>query len=288
MKSLSVFPLIALLSAIQVFPATVAVSGELMFRQVQSSNRDLDEPHDILLSPDGSLLFVADNGNNRIVVLDAHTLERRAILGEGLVIAPHDVCFDKDGRLLVADTGNNRIAIFELTDLNARFAGEITERIRSPEGVAVHKDGRVFATGAGSGNLVVYKNGQVVAEAKGFSAPHDVEFDREGRVWVADANNNRLVQLDDKLEIVRTVSGAPFNFKGPRYVDFDGSNRMFVADKYSNSIKVISPEGKLVKVLGGGNSGTFDRPEGVEIRGGDLWFSDTYNNRIVRYRRISP
>jgi len=284
MKSLSIFPLIILLSGIQLFPAPVVASGELTLRQIRSSNSDFDEPHDIVLSTDGSLLFVADNGNDRIVMLDALTLERRATLGEGLVTAPHDVCFDSDGRLLVADTGNNRIAVFELKDLNASLVGEISERILGPEGVAVHEDGRVFATGTGSGNLVVYQEGKVVAEAEGFSAPHDVEFDREGRVWIADANNNRMVRLDDELKIVQTVSGAPFNFSGPRYMDFDAANRMFVADKYSNSIKVVSPEGELMQVLGGGNSRVFDRPEGVEIHGGDLWFSDTYNNRIVRYR----
>lgn len=284
MKRLSVISLIVLLLGIQALPAPATASGEPVLSQVQSSNRDFSEPHDIVLSPDGSLLFVADNGNDRIVVLDPLTLEHRATLGEGLVSAPHDVCFDRDGRLLVADTGNNRIAVFELEDMNASLVGEISERILSPEGVAVHEDGRVFATGAGSGNLVVYREGQVVAEKKGFSAPHDVEFDREGEVWVADANHNRMVQLNENMKVVRVVSGTPFDFSGPRYVDFDRLNRMFVADKYSNSIKVISPEGELVQVLGGGKSGIFDRPEGVEIRGGDLWFSDTYNNRIVRYR----
>ena len=32
----------------------------------------------------------------------------------------------------------------------------------------------------------------------------------------------------------------------------------------------------------------FNRPEGVEIRGSDVWFSDTYNDRIVRYRMTGP
>ena len=286
MKSPSIILLIILLSGIQLFSAPAVASGDLTLSLIQSSNREFSEPHDIVLSPDGSLLFVADNGNDRIVVLDAFTLERRATLGEGLVAAPHDVCFDSDGRLLVADTGNNRIAVLELKDLSASLVGEMSERILSPEGVAVHADGRVFATGAGSGNLVVYKDGKVVAEAEGFSAPHDVELDREGRIWVADANHNRMVQLDDKLKVSRTVSGAPFNLSGPRYMDFDGAGRMFVADKYSNSIKVVTPEGKLLQVLGGGNSRLFDRPEGVEILGSDLWFSDTYNNRIVRYRMV--
>ena len=62
----------------------------------------------------------------------------------------------------------------------------------------------------------------------------------------------------------------------------------YVADKYSNSIKVIAPNGDLLHIIGGEKSGKgpnlFDRPEGVEIRSKDIWFSDTYNDRIVRYR----
>jgi hypothetical protein len=54
------------------------------------------------------------------------------------------------------------------------------------------------------------------------------------------------------------------------------------------TIKVIAASGRLLQVLGqaraGKGPGVFDRPEGVEIRGRDLWFADTYNNRIVRYR----
>ena len=63
---------------------------------------------------------------------------------------------------------------------------------------------------------------------------------------------------------------------------------MYVADKYSNSIKVIAPNGELIQVIGGEKSGKgpnlFNRPEGVEIHGKDAWFSDTYNDRIVRYK----
>ncbi len=271
----------------------IASAEGLAFVMRAASAETYAEPHDIVLSPDGSLLYVADNGNDRIAVLDAETLKEVGVFAQGEVSEPHDVVFDSQGRLLVADTGNSRIAIYEVEKASGRLAGSLEGRIRRPEGVAVHTDGRVFATGAASNNLVVYRNGEVIGEVGGFAAPHDVEFDPAGNIWVADAANDRLVRLNDTLEITKILAGSPYHFNGPRYLDFDAAGRMYVADKYSHRIKVIAPGGELIGVLGkatsGKGEGVFDRPEGVEIRGNDIWFSDTYNDRIVRYRiRIIP
>ena len=267
---------------------TASRAGPLEFEMVATSAETYAQPHDIVLSPDAKALYVADNNNDRIVILDPQTLEEVGVFGEGEVSAPHDVAFDAQGRLLVADTGNSRIAIYEVEGTTGRLAGSLRGGIRRPEGVAVHADGRVFATGASSNNLVVYRDGAVTGEVGGFSSPHDVEFDREGGTWVADAANDRMVRLNDALEVTQTLSGAAYDFNGPRYMDFDEAGRMYVADKYTHRIKVIAPDGEVVHVLGTGSSGkgegVFDRPEGVEIRDRDIWLSDTYNNRIVRYR----
>lgn len=268
--------------------ATVAGADSLSFEMVAASAESYAKPHDIVLSPNGKLLYVADNDNDRIAVLDAQSLKELGVFAQGEVAAPHDVVFDAQGRLLVADTGNSRIAIYEVDRANGRLVGSLQGRIRRPEGVAVHKDGRVFATGAASNNLVVYRDGKVIGEVGGFAAPHDVELDPAGNIWVADAANDRMVRLNDKLEITQVLAGRPYEFNGPRYMDFDADGRMYIADKYTNSIKVIAPNGDLIAVLGkaasGKGEGVFNQPEGVEIRGNDIWFSDTYNDRVVRYR----
>ncbi len=261
---------------------------QLDFSLMSVSDESYALPHDIVLSPDGKFLFVSDNGNHRIAVLDAQTLEEVNVFGEGEVREPHDVVFDGEGRLLVADTGNSRIAIYEMNGTDGQLVGSLSGSIRRPEGVAVRPDGRVFATGAGSGNLVVYQNGEEIAQLGGFSSPHDVEFDNNGNVWVADANNHRMIKLNESLDIVTELGGSPYDFNGPRYMDFDQQGRMYVADKYTHSIKIIATDGSLIQVMGGPESGkgegVFDRPEGVEISGDLVWFADTYNDRIVLYR----
>lgn len=268
-------------------PAEVEADA-LNFKLAAVSAETYGLPHDIVLSPDGTALYVADNSNDRIVVLDPKTLKELGAFAQGEVAEPHDVAFDASGRLLVADTGNSRIAIYAVDGVGGRFVGSLAGRVRRPEGVAVHPDGRVFATGAASGNLAVYRDGRVIGEVGGFSSPHDVAVDATGGIWVADAANDRLVRLNDALQVTTILSGPAYGFSGPRYLDFDTAGRMYVADKYTHRIKVIAPDGKLIHVLGGPASGkgegVFDRPEGVEVRDDDIWFSDTYNNRVVRYQ----
>jgi len=271
--------------------SVAAVSASLDFKLMAASAENLGEPHDIVLSPDGKRLMVADNENNRIAVLEAASLTEMGAFGNNELSAPHDVVFDAQGHLLVADTGNHRIAIYDIDGAAGRLIGALEGRIRSPEGVGVHTDGRVFAIGTGSGNLVVFDGESIVAEVGGFSSPHDVEFDASGRAWVADASNDRLVRLNEALEIELVLSGDAYSFNGPRYLDFDAAGRLFVADKYSNQVKIIAPDGRLLQALGraqaGKGEGVFRRPEGVEIKGSDVWISDTYNDRIVRYRVTS-
>ncbi len=71
---------------------------------------------------------------------------------------------------------------------------------------------------------------------------------------------------------------------------FDDVGCLYVADKYSHQIKVLAADNTLILSLGSDHGelgpGKFDRPEGVTIRGSDVWFSDTYNDRIVRYRMV--
>ena len=53
-------------------------------------------------------------------------------------------------------------------------------------------------------------------------------------------------------------------------------------------VKVIGPDNKLLATLGSGQAGKnrawLNKLEGGAARGRDVWISDTYNTRILRYR----
>ena len=267
--------------------ASVA-AAELKLTYVGASSVNLGNPHDLKLSPDGRYLFVADVDNDRVAILDPASLELVASFGADHQGGTHDIDFDADGRVYVADTHNNRVTIYTLDGTRATLVGELGERIRGPEGVLVHPNGNVYVAGAWSGNVVAYRDGKIVAELGGLSSPHDIELAGGGDLWLADSGNSRVLRLSPELEIKQELGREKYAFNGVRYLDLTPQGILIAADKYSHSVKFIAADGSLLHVLGDGRAGKgpgrFTTPEGVEVRGEELWLADSGNDRVVKYR----
>lgn len=250
----------------------------------------LSNPHDLKLTPDGRYLFVSDVGNNRVTILDPVTLEFIGAFGADHQSGTHDVDFDASGWAYVADTHNSRVVIYEVEGTDAKQVGELTTGIRGPEGVLAHPNGRIYVAGAWSGNIVAFEDGIAINELRGLSAPHDLELASNGSdIWLADAGNSRLLLLSEDLEIKQELSRASYRFDGVRYLDLLDDGTLIAADKNNHQVKFIRPDGKLDMVLGGDpglGPNKFRTPEGVEVRGTDVWISDSGNNRVVLYRVI--
>lgn len=263
-------------------------AADLSFKFAGASTAPLNNPHDLKLSPDGKYLLVSDVGNNRIAALDPDTLAFISAFGSDHQSGTHDIDFDAAGRAYVADTHNNRVTVYRMDGATGTLIGEIGARIRGPEGVLAHPNGTLYVAGAWSGNVVAYRDGEIVGELTGLSSPHDLERGPGGDIWLADAGNDRMLLLSPNLKIKRELKGAPYNFNGVRYQDVLPDGTLIAADKNSHQVKVIAPDGKLVRVIGDGRPGKgpgkFTTPEGVEIRGDMVWISDSGNNRIVKYR----
>lgn len=278
-------------SAVLLLAGLIAAGGAMAQTTatfLAASAVDLDNPHDLKLSPDGEYLFVSDVGNNRVAILDPETLKMVDQFGADHQSGTHDVDFDAEGRAYVADTHNGRVTIYSLAGTKAKLVGELKERLSGPEGVLVHPNGRVYVAGAWSNNVVAYQDGKVVKELKGLSSPHDLERTPSGDIWLADAGNDRMLLLSPNLEIKREWKGAPYDFDGVRYQDILPDGTVIAADKNNHQIKFIAADGRVLLVLGSGSAdkgpGLFTTPEGVEVRGDTLWISDSGNDRVVKYR----
>lgn len=276
---------------------TATQAQQLVFESVAVSERVLSRPHDLILSTDGRHLFVSDLGNHVVRVLDADSLADVGVIGSGELSSPHDVALDHQGRLMVADTGNNRVAIFDLSGVSARLVDQLSEGLGRSEGVAQGPDGRVYATSVAGSHITVFRNGRRLGRAGGpgsganrYSRPHDIDVDDSGRVFVADPGNNRLQLLSPELEFQFSIGGAPpYDFNEPKYFALDGEGRLYVGDQYNHRVLVFDQSLALVGQMGTGVAGgalnQLNGLEGVTVRGKDVWIADTYNNRVVRYRR---
>jgi len=274
--------------------ANSAAAQEVVGTFLAASPATLSRPHDLALSADGGLLYVADLGNHAVTVLDAKTLRITGTIGKSELSAPHDVHLDRAGRLLVADTGNNRIAIYTVNGAEGKLVSEIRDGISGPEGVAEGADGTLYVVNTPLDNVVALRDGRKVLQAgvtgkkdNQYNRPHDVEVDAKGNVYVVDSGNDRIQVLNSELKAVRVIGGVPFNFNDPKYLFIDSQGWLYVADQRTSRIKILNAEYRPVGVIGsiqaGAEPGQLNNPEGVLVHGDRIWISDTYNNRVVLY-----
>lgn len=252
---------------------------------LRASKSILARPHDLLLSPDKRLLYVADQNNHAITVLDAETLALKGRFAEGKLSRPHDMVWDAQGRMLIADTGNDRIAIYAVDGVQARAVGELKGGLSSTEGLEIGRDGRIYATSVGDGTLVVYEKGKLARTIGGqgsgrdqFASPHDVAFAPDGNLWVADSSNDRVKIFDPSLKLVRILGKAEYGFSGVRYIAFDDAGRSYLADKYADRVVILDRSLKIAHVIG-----KLKNPEGVVTHGKRFWVSETYGDRVLLY-----
>lgn len=88
-----------------------------------------------------------------------------------------------------------------------------------------------------------------------FTTPQDLCQAGDGRIYVADTGNNRIVVLDEKMKQVLNVitafdnNGTEDSFKQPYGVCVSEKNEIYIADSQNNRIVVLDQEGKLVKIV---------------------------------------
>ncbi|NNE89505.1 MAG: hypothetical protein HKN27_15660 [Silicimonas sp.] len=257
----------------------------------RASEPVLADPHDLAIGPDGRL-YVADKFGARIAVLDAETLELIEMLGEGHLPGVHDISFGPDGKIAVAVTGTGAVAVYNSLEEMQR-PPSIGVTAPRTEGALLHSNGDLYVMASGIGALARFRGLEFLEAREGHLGAHDVAEAPDGSIWVADNNARRLVRYSPELEKLQTIEGPKFGFVGPRYMDVTASGLLVVADQDAHRVLLIDPErdgGSLIGVLGDGSPGMgpnkFDDPEGVAVDGPNYYFSDSDNNRIVRYTVI--
>jgi len=164
-----------------------------------------------------------------------------AELAEGLA-EPHDAVFSPDGRLIyLTDMGNSLVRVLDAMTL--RLLGTF-----------------------GRGEL---------------RHPHDADFDRAGRLLVADTGNDRIAIYEVEGARARLV-GEMTGLKGPEGVAVASDGRVYATNTGADTLAVLR-DGRIERTVGrrGDGPGEFARPHDVEVSAdGTVYVVDSGNDRV--------
>lgn len=166
------------------------------------------------------------------------------------------------------------------------------------DGVAVDKDGNIYAADSGSHEIDKFDSAGVFITSWGtqgsgdgeFQYPRDVAIDSEGNIYVADTENHRIQKLSSTGVFITawgTNGSGNGQFNYPYFLTLDASDNVYVSDRDNARIQKFNSEGTYLTQWGGNGSGDgqFSYPLGLAIDGqGDVYVVDAGNYRVEKFR----
>jgi sugar lactone lactonase YvrE len=140
-----------------------------------------------------------------------------------------------------------------------------------------------------------YGNGTGGNDLNGLQNPIGLCLDRNGSIYIADNNNNRVIKLQEGSlfgTIFAGTEGSGSNdtqLQGPTGLAIDTSSNIYIADSYNFRVMLWrqnSPTGILVAGTGipGGAMNTFSTLGRLAVDSmGNLYVSDSYNHRVMKW-----
>ena len=264
---------------------TLAGNGTLGFANGSGTSAVLASPAALTADASGNLYF-SDGATSRIrKVTTAGIVSTLAGNGSSGYVEgtgtgatfnwPQALSIAGNGNLIIADSNNQKIRVLPpLTTTSAYFSGST--------------QGNAGAIGT-------------AATAIRYNVPRGVLFHPQtGTVFVADSQNNRIVQLDTAGAIVNVIgqtsggltngTGTAAQFNYPQGLGVDTAGNLYVADTQNHAIRKITSSGVVTTVAGNGTSGyvdamgtsaRFKSPGALVVAtDGTIYVSDSGNNRI--------
>jgi len=212
---------------------------------------------------------IPDPTEGKTIVLGADLTIDAASASPVVLNAPRALAFARDGSLYVADSRSHRILHLDPSgalinefgawsgnDPNQPNPSAPPATFNEPWGVAVGPDGSVYVTD--TWNFRVQKftaDGKFVKMwseytpagsefAETFYGPRGITVDQDGRVFVADTGNKRIVVFDAGGNFITQFGTGGFDpgqFDEPVGVAVDPDGRVYVTDTWNQRVQVFEP-----------------------------------------------
>lgn len=262
-----------------------------------------DTPVGIAVTPSGDRIYVAETGGEFAVrVFDAtgaEVGELKPPADTGAEHVPVWIAVDPtNGDVYVTDRPTGSVYVYS-------GAGEYLREFRPPDAasgwqplaIAFDAAGGIFVTDLAEAAQVVKqydRDGglvQTFGAEDGLSFPNGLTVGKDGRLYVTDSNNGRLLVYAPTGELVATVGrgAGKGNLGLPRGLASDGLGRVFVVDSSGNGVNVyallgedeLQPEHRGFFGGQGADDGKFSFPMGIAVDDrGRVYVTDTANDRI--------
>jgi len=261
-------------------------------------NAQVNNPFGVALDASGNV-YIADAANNCIRMLNMTTGIISTIAGNGTAGATGD------GGLAIAAELNNPTGVAVDAAGNVYVADQANNKVRK---IAVATG--VITTIAGNGTAGYSGDGAAAASAE-LSSPYSVALDAGDNVYIADAGNNRIREINVSTGNISSVAGstAVGGFGGdgglatvatlnhPMGVALDASGNIYIADTYNGRIREVNiGSGKISTVAGNGTTAFvaglatatgLNLPTGVALDASSNIYIADANNNLVEMVTIS-
>jgi sugar lactone lactonase YvrE/DNA-binding CsgD family transcriptional regulator len=257
-------------------------------------------------------LYAIDVRSSRIVKFDPNgtVLTTWGSVGTGNGQFDFNVPPTRDGGIAIAADGT--VLVVDDTGRVQQFTGDgrllgvwpscgkgsAPGQFSWPTGIAVARDGTVYiGDGRGADRIQVFAPDGSLRAVWGssgsgpgeFAQPTPCAVDHAGNLYVADNSNSRVVELDARGQVVRTVGSAgngPGEFLGGLRVALDGAGNLYMTDNDNARAQKFDAQGRYLGEWGslGHGPGSMWYPNGIVIDShGDIYVADTFNNRIQKF-----
>jgi YYY domain-containing protein len=200
---------------------------------------------------------------------------------------PRGAAVDGRGRLWVADFGHSRLRVFDadggyLGGWGGRGSGEFG--FRELCDVAIRGED-IYVADTWNGRVQAFTLAGVLrASAGDLYGPRGVAIAPDGRVWVADTGNHRVVSYDGLLQDRRIVGqrgSGPGQFSSPVGIAVGASGTVYVADTGNRRIQMLGPDGQLRGSVPFPGWGENAEPQLAIGEDGTIYGSDPASNSVV-------